>query len=241
MLNFLLSMAAVVVPIFLLAVGLRASGRKVDWAPLVWIVVVFLVYLTLLRSPSQLPLPEFMETLTLNWVGKVFTIIGTIAMLYFIPRVGFKAAGVIWAQKKGWLVPVLITGAITLSFGVFSSIYFAPSPNTTIENLAFQATLPGIDEELFFRGLLLLLAHQAFGKNMKVFGVETGWGLWLVTIIFGLLHGLSYTDAGLSVNFAAIFFTGYIGFVLGWMRERTGSIVVPVAFHNIFNVTMAFV
>ena len=106
----------------------------------------------------------------------------------------------------------------------------------------FQATLPGLDEELYFRGLLLLLMHQAFGKGLRIWWADTGWGLWLVVLIFGLAHGFTYEDGALvGVSFGAIFLTGYIGFILTWMRERTGSLLVPILYHNLFNLTMALV
>ena len=101
--------------------------------------------------------------------------------------------------------------------------------------------MPGLDEEPFFRGLLLLLLHQTFGKGLKVWGAETGWGLWLVTAVFGLLHGITVESGELEVNLWVIVSTGFIGFVATWMRERTGSLVAPVLFHNLINVAQAFV
>ena len=92
------------------------------------------------------------------------------------------------------------------------------------------------------RGLLLLLLHQAFTKDLKIFGVETGWGFWVVVIVFGLLHGVVLLDDGLiSISIGAAISTGFTGFILTWMRERTGSLIVPMLFHNVFNVAMAFV
>ncbi len=91
------------------------------------------------------------------------------------------------------------------------------------------------------RGLLLLLLHQAFGKGLSIWGAESGWELWLVVAIFGLLHGVTTEGGQLQISFAAIVSTGFIGFILTWMRERTGSLVFPILFHNIFNVSQQFV
>ncbi len=35
--------------------------------------------------------------------------------------------------------------------------------------------------------------------------------------------------------------TGFLGFILTWMRERTGSLAVPVVFHNISHAAQSFV
>ena len=88
---------------------------------------------------------------------------------------------------------------------------------------------------------MLLLLHQAFGKGLRVWGADTGWAFFLVTAFFGLLHGVTIESGQLVVNLWAIIGTGFMGFILIWMRERTGSLIAPVLFHNISNVAQAFV
>ena len=169
------------------------------------------------------------------------TLVGTITMLYFLPSAGFRVAGLTWRQNKGSLSQVISIGGIILLVTTGTAMLFTSTPNTSLENILFQAIMPGLDEELFFHGLLLLLFHQAFGKGLMVWGAETGWGFWLVVAIFGLLHGVRIESGELTVNFGVTVGTAFTGFVLTWMRERTGSLVVPVMYHNIFNVAQAFV
>lgn len=229
------------VPTLLLVIGFRLYGRKVEWAPLVWAGFSCLVYFLLLRSRGVIPNPVLLDDLTLNWFGKALSLAGTIMIIWFLPRVGFRAAGLTWKQNKSSLIPVIRTGGLVLIITTGGAFLIASSPNTSLENLLWQATMPGLDEELFFRGLLLLLLHQAFGKDLKIWGAETGWGLWLVTAFFGLLHGVTVQRGELDVNLWVIVSTGFIGFVETWMRERTGSLVAPVLFHNSINVAQAFV
>jgi hypothetical protein len=230
-----------VIPTIILAIAFRLTGRKVEWVPLLWAGFAFLVYFLLLRSKGVIPSPHFVEGLALNWIGKTLTIAGTIIMLCFLPNVSLRAAGVVWTQNKGSLKPVILTGGIILIVTTVTALLVASTPNTSLENLLFQATMPGLDEELFMRGLLLLLFHQAFGKGLNIWGATTGWGFWLAVVIFGLLHGVTFQDGELTVNIWAIAGTGFTGFLLTWMRELTGSLVAPILFHNIWNVAQAFV
>ena len=237
----LVTAGVIVIPTLLLVIGYRLSGRKVEWVPLLWAGFACLVYFLLLRSRGVIPNPAFMEGLDLNWFGKILSLAGTLAMLTFLPRVSFRAAGLTWTQNKGSLGPVIRTGGVILLVTTGGAFLAASSVNTSLENLLFQASMPGLDEELFFRGLLLLLLHQAFGKGLRVWGADTGWGFWLVVAIFGLLHGVTVVEGELAVDFWVILGTGFVGFVVTWMRERTGSLVVPVLYHNISNVAQAFV
>jgi len=237
----LVTAGVLIVPTIVLILGFRLHGRKVELAPLLWAGFAFLVYFLLLRSRGVISNPAFMDELTFNWFGKTLSVAGTVAMLYFLPRVGFRAAGLTWKQHKGSLGPVMGAGGLVLLFTTGGAFVVASSPDTSAEHLLWQATMPGLDEELFMRGLVLLLFHQAFGKGLNVMGADTGWGFWLAVTIFGLIHGVTVQGGEFAVNILAILGTGFMGFVLTWMRERTGSLVIPILFHNISNVAQAFV
>ena len=62
-----------------------------------------------------------------------------------------------------------------------------------------------------------------------------------MTVSFDLLHGVTIDAGDIDVDMTIILGTGLMGFVLTWMRERTGSLVIPVLFHNVSNVAGAFV
>jgi len=228
-----------IVPTAIFLIAHRLASRKVNWGPLFWSGFAFFVYFLMLRSSAVIPVPDFMAGLTLNWFGKIMSIGGTIAMLCFLPGVSLRSAGVTLKQNDGSLWPVLLTGGITALSLAGTAMLVTSTTAVSMENLLFQASMPGLDEELFVRGLLLLLFHQAFGKGLNVLGADTGWGFWLVVAIFGLLHGVTVQDGELAVNLWAILGTGFIGFTLTWMRERSGSLVFPILFHNVFNVALA--
>ena len=54
-------------------------------------------------------------------------------------------------------------------------------------------------------------------------------------------YGVTINGGELDVSLWRSVSTGFTGFVLLWMRERTGSLVVPVLYHNVFNIAQALV
>jgi len=89
---------------------------------------------------------------------------------------------------------------------------------------------------LFYRGVGLALLNRAFGKNRYLFGARIGWGLIIVSVLFGLVHGVGLTDQlKLEIDLSGVLLTAGAGFLLGWLRERSGSLVLPIAAHNLGN------
>ena len=104
------------------------------------------------------------------------------------------------------------------------------------ETLIYQATVPGIDEELMFRGLLLLgLSMAVTGRTWNLWGAPVGWAAILVTLFFALGHSIMVTDGQLQTSLIALIYTAILGWALIWIRLRTGSILLPIIAHNATN------
>ena len=181
--------------------------------------------------------PEFLTIGTeWNWTGKIasalFSLI-TILILRKKFRIDFAFT---LKQRKGSLKPTLITVGILIIIGVIALWFFSSKGNPTLETHLFQLTMPGIAEELAFRGLFLGLLNNVFKKSRKIFGAEMGWGVVVTSVLFGLWHGIGFDNASnFYFNIEPILMTLMAGFVLAWLRERTGSLLIPVLFHNLIN------
>ncbi len=103
------------------------------------------------------------------------------------------------------------------------------------ETVAFQWTMPGLDEEVFYRGVLLVAMNEAFAKRISILGAPIGFGGLLTSALFGLAHGLSFGPGGFEFELGFFLMTGGPSILLLWMREKTGSILLPVIAHNIAN------
>lgn len=80
-------------------------------------------------------------------------------------------------------------------------------------------------EELAFRGVLQPLATEAFGRTA---------GRAVQAMAFGLAHIRPARAAGDSIP-GTVLVTGMFGWLLGWLRERSGSVVAPMLAHLTLN------
>lgn len=84
-------------------------------------------------------------------------------------------------------------------------------------DLIWVALLPGLSEELLFRGVML----PGFGLNIT--------GVILSSLCFGVLH-LNGSQQWSYVAWATI-----VGFILGYSALITGNLLVPIVAHIITN------
>lgn len=113
-----------------------------------------------------------------------------------------------------------------------------PNDGTGAEDMAFQLTMPGLEEELFYRGLLLLALERAFAGRVRLLGVDWGWGAVLSCLLFGLAHAFSFNSGGFTLDPLTLALTALPSFIAVWLRLRTGSLLLPVIIHNFGNSIM---
>jgi hypothetical protein len=93
--------------------------------------------------------------------------------------------------------------------------------------------MPGLEEELFYRGILLFALDQAFRGRKRLLGVDWGWGAVLSSMLFGLTHAFGYSDGAFSFDPVTMALTAIPSFIAVWLRLRTGSLLLPVLLHNL--------
>lgn len=217
-----------------LAVGLvlgLARPRAFDWR---WLLVaaglVLLNNLLLARFYGLVP--DFVGG-DRNWIGKSFALVGTLAIAS-LPMFGWLRSGLTLAQRPGSLRSAIPVAAVYCLFFLAVALAF-PSDPPTGEEVAFQLTMPGLEEEPFYRGVLLLAFDQAFRGRVRFLGVDWGWGAVLSCFAFGLAHALSFGDGSLSLDPLTMALTALPSFIAVWLRYRTGSLLLPVLLHNFGN------
>lgn len=206
------------------------SGFRWWW--LVAALVLNLIYQALLTRGFWV-VPDPFPDADWNWSGKLAALAGTLLVLS-LPAFGWARCGMRLEQGPRW-------GGAILLFAVLSGLFFwmaisgADGKPDTFETIAFQWTMPGLDEELFYRGTLLLALNEAFRPKADILGAPIGYGGLLTSVLFGLTHALSYEGGALDFDLMTFAWTGGPSLLLLWLRERTGSLLLPVIAHNIAN------
>ena len=168
-----------------------------------------------------------------NWQGKLLALVATLAIAAS-PAFGFRRVGLTVSQEPGSLRAALPVAAFYCAFFVVVAVAF-PGGRSTGENIAFQLTMPGLEEEPFYRGVLLFALDRAFTGRRRFLGVDWGWGAVLSCLLFGLAHAFGFSHGGFSFDPMTMALTALPSFVAVWLRLRTGSLLLPIALHNFGN------
>jgi hypothetical protein len=88
--------------------------------------------------------------------------------------------------------------------------------------------------------VFLTLLSRAFQQRWNLLGAEIAPGALIVTFVFAAGHGLTVQHGRLHLEVLLFGLTGALGFGLLWIRQRTGSLLLPVLAHNAINVGNSF-
>lgn len=173
--------------------------------------------------------PE-METLTRR---QILVIMGVTALILLIIAQIWQKLGSIalvsWEiTPKAILMGLGISCLIIITSGIIYRIWpaYRESAQLYLEliikplvfpDLIWLGLLPGLSEELLFRGVML----PAFGYNLVA--------VITTSILFGVLH-LSSAQQWPYAVWASI-----VGFILGYSVYLTGNLIVPIIAHIITN------
>ncbi|MFJ1321913.1 CPBP family intramembrane glutamic endopeptidase [Capnocytophaga canis] len=167
-----------------------------------------------------------------NWEGKALGVICGISC-YLIFRRYFRENDFFTIrQNKENFKPTLVVavGVVLLSTVVW---FLLGKSEFDMETLAFQISLPGIDEEIMFRGILLGLLASSLKEKTAFVGNPS---VLLTAILFGFMHGLTL-DKNYAIDFEPIYFiqTAFAGYLWGWITLKSRSILLAILSHNFSN------
>jgi len=211
-------------------------GKKVDWRWLAVSMALFNINVALVLDFFELnshlyAMLGFTDT-QFNWVGKL-SALSFSTILLISHAVEPREAGVTFRQANGALIGWgVLTALIVLDILISLQL---DNARHSVEAIAYQLTLPSLDEEIFYRGILLFTLIKAFGAGPRVLASNFGWAALISALIFGSTHAIFWSEGAVVFSAEAYAFAGLIGLILTWLRLNTGSIIAPVLLHSAIN------
>jgi membrane protease YdiL (CAAX protease family) len=148
----------------------------------------------------------------------------------------------VWILNRQNPVKSARRNVITILGFLFLPIFFALAMGklsvVIVSTVVWQFTLSGFGEEFVYRGYYQSRLNQAFGRPVRLFGIEFGAGLIIASFLFGLNHALNTYDA--AVGFASLAWGSALasfgaGLFFGVLREKTGTLVAPGLAHGLLD------
>ena len=171
-----------------------------------------------------------------NWTGKSASLTAAILFVCFNPILRKNDIGFINHFKPLTSFSILFVSVTFLFLRLIPKVVAGNFHPFHLETFAFQSTLPGFSEEIIYRGILLGLLNKVYLPAITIFKAKVGWGILIVSMVFGLVHGITL-DKHWQIVFSSQRFcmTLGFGFILAWLKERSGSLLPSVIFHNLWN------
>lgn len=231
MTKFLLEALLQVIILIPFAFFLLKDKSKINFQRLLIFVLTYVVYQIILVLPKINPNSDFIKS-SWNWDGKIYGIICGILFYFLFRKFFLENDFFTLKQNKENFKPALIG---SISVVLLSTIIWFLLGNSefNLETLVFQISLPGIDEEIMFRGIFLGLLATALKDKIYLLGNPS---ILLTAILFGFTHALTL-DKNYSIDFNPIYFiqTGFAGYIWGWITIKSRSILLAILSHNFSN------
>ena len=183
--------------------------------------------------------------LKFTWIGKILSLALSLIIIYSVSKSDRQEIGFTTKtnSKRQIKIGFLIFFGFLLFDLVFKMVLFPKGGRFDIETFAFQATMPGLTEEIAFRGISLWLLDKVFIPNWTFKGVKFGWGFIIVTVLFGVVHGAALTENhAFKFDLMTILYLTLISSLsVGILRKLSGNLIYSMLGHNTINIMNAII
>lgn len=188
------------------------------------------------------------------WLGKGLSVLLSLFIIYGLHWVTPPEAGLQRVVPKSSKVVALVVVLVAAGLFIDAVVSRYSFRVLTGSEKLYYALMPGLEEELFYRGVLLGILSRAFPRVVPLPGTYTSWGGVVGVVLFILGHGLKfpvrlfelghgtelwqYMGAWLSPAHFPLHTVVYhlaMGTLFLWVRERTNSCWAAVGTHCLLN------
>ncbi|WP_192348507.1 CPBP family intramembrane glutamic endopeptidase [Algoriphagus sp. Y33] len=166
-----------------------------------------------------------------NWSGKLYAILGSLVFLSLYRKFPLSDYFLTLRQNKKFFTKgIYILCSILLINSIVA--FFSPVQTLSIETLLFQFSMPGINEEVAYRGIMLGLLLKVLKSNSLILNPS----VWITALLFGMAHGFFLSkEFDVIFKFQPFFWSFIYGLIWGWLTVKSGSILVALISHNLGN------
>jgi len=130
----------------------------------------------------------------------------------------------------------IIVTIVLLLFPILLALTMNKLSVVIVSTVVWQFVFSGFGEEFVWRGYVQSRLNQAFGRPMRMFGVQFGWGLIITSLLFGLLHAFNTYDPAIgiaSLSWGSALSSAVAGLMFGVIREKTGTLLASSIAHGL--------
>lgn len=169
-----------------------------------------------------------------NWTGKILGIIGSITFLLIYKKFKLKDYYLTLEQDKSFIKKGILVVTLLLVLQIIQGLLTGSPKEWSMETFLFQLTMPGIQEEIAFRGIMMGLLVKILKPSSKSIFHPA---IIITSILFGMAHGLILNDSLIpSFRLFPFINTMILGIIWGWITLKSGSVLLAVISHNLGNV-----
>lgn len=197
--------------------------------------IIFLVYKFFLILPNYYEGLIFFKS-DWGWTGKIYGIIvGLIS--YFLFKNYFAEYDYFTLRQKTDFIRSTVVASISIVILATVIHYALGEAEFDVETLLYQLTMPGIGEEIIYRGIFLGLLMSVLKRKIMIGRLNLGSPAVLTTaVLFSLVHALHVSaDWQLVFNWISFVRAGFAGYIWGWIAIKSCSLLQPILSHNLSN------
>jgi len=208
---------------------------RVKWSWMLGAIALYAVHKALVFLPIVFSTPDLIPG-RYNWEGKILGIAFLLVAGALVFRGHMKSCGLTLSQKGPAPVAGVTVAALTaIATAAYIFWYFPGVKSEPISDWAYQLTMPSLDEEFLYRGVMLVLLERAFSPTIRIAGAPLGFAALITTLQFYITHAM-----GVGADWSITMVWGDIlplitGALWVYVRAATGSVLLPVLLHSWLN------
>lgn len=231
---FLIVQFIVIAPLIVVS----SNRSEYKWKYLLLFFLYYFLYSNLLALPNWFPELRIIESAHhWNWSGKIYAITGSLLFYFHFRKLFADHDYITFKQNNNSLKPKFLITIIIFVAAIGLAIFSTNKSAERSEYFLFQFTMPGLDEELAFRGIMLGLLSNSLKLKIHIGSINLGNPALIITsALFGLMHSVHIDN---NWNFYQNWFEFInmfaVGLLLGWLTIKSGSILMSILTHNLIN------